>query len=253
MARSNMALSLDISIHAPRVGGRQTEGVVNAVVWEFQSTPPVWGGDSSGLVGREAYGTFQSTPPVWGGDCRLDGCIPKPHISIHAPRVGGRRRPAPEKMEVYHISIHAPRVGGRRGAVVKSPRREVFQSTPPVWGGDSVIAHEATSNTIFQSTPPVWGGDRSTPTALSEARYISIHAPRVGGRPRLPWPWSGMGNFNPRPPCGGATGIAWVFDCSLSHFNPRPPCGGRPPLRWRCRGHCNFNPRPPCGGRLVLR
>ena len=59
-----------------------------------------------------------------------------------------------------------------------------------------------------------------------------------------------LGNFNPRPPCGGRQfRIAYTYQCYLIsihgprvgadfctvklstqiiHFNPRPPCGGRP-------------------------
>ena len=56
----------------------------------------------------------------------------------------------------------------------------------------------------FQSTPPVWGAtDRPDPAAVR--RWISIHAPRVGG-----------------------DGSDYVGCLPAVYFNPRPPCGGRP-------------------------
>ena len=58
-----------------------------------------------------------------------------------------------------------------------------FQSTPPVWGGDPQNAKDMfLANIRFQSTPPVWGGD-------AEPKADSPHG----------------ADFNPRPPCGGAT------------------------------------------------
>ena len=55
-----------ISIHAPRVGGDDDRKPEDAVIKEFQSTPPVWGatGESGSML--EEFTTFQSTPPVWG-------------------------------------------------------------------------------------------------------------------------------------------------------------------------------------------
>ena len=84
-----------------------------------------------------------------------------------------------------------------------------------------------------------------------------------------------IGDFNPRPPCGGrrlmgeqeimpsrfqstspvwrTTTTHWRICQWVLHFNPRPPCGGRPLCELYSKSWCHFNPRPPCGGRLKVR
>ena len=57
---------------------------------------------------------------------------------------------------------------------------------------------------VFQSTHPTRGCDPSSVYSKS-ARYISIHAPHEGVRPRGVFMRDSTNNFNPRTPRGGAT------------------------------------------------
>ena len=84
--------AVEISIHAPRVGGDAYLGVPDWDIKKFQSTPPVWGATDD--LYPERY---------------------KLKISIHAPRVGGDEPTYAQLKEAGVISIHAPRVGGDPG------------------------------------------------------------------------------------------------------------------------------------------
>ena len=56
---------------------------------------------------------------------------------------------------------------------------------------------------LFQSTLPVWGATKAFARYVF-ARFISIHAPRVG------------------------SDVKWVQDNGIAYdFNPRSPCGER--------------------------
>ena len=104
-------ISLDISIHAPRVGGDSQLMGLSPDALRFQSTPPVWG--ATRRVRHEvAPEAISIHAPRVGGDALLvEHLAIPPDISIHAPRVGGDVIMA---MCAYalDISIHAPRVGG---------------------------------------------------------------------------------------------------------------------------------------------
>ncbi len=105
---------------------------------------------------------------------------------------------------------------------------------------------------------------------------ISIHVLRVEDDLHTSPRFTGLFDFNPRPPCGGrrtaeqggncleliSIHVLRVEDDSSgpqmsrmgSNFNPRPPCGGRPKVQIQQRKRLkNFNPRPPCGGRREYR
>ena len=175
----------------------------------------------AGRQGRQRY--FNPRPPCGGRPVRRVSLRWK-KISIHAPRAGGdnllhRICPRPQ------ISIHAPRAGGDTCLVSSALIQKEFQSTPPVRGATRFAVVRPCFGIIFQSTPPVRG---ATAKALLPGRTgpISIHAPRAGGDTRWPLSRASMGNFNPRPPCGGrrvrARNRIW-----RRNFNPRPPCGGR--------------------------
>ena len=193
------AYALDISIHAPRVGGDPASTTWTSIRGRFQSTPPVWGATrdmqllNAGII-------FQSTPPVWGATGRLTTLEASVKFQSTPP--------------VWGATLHA--------AHPEVP--ELFQSTPPVWGATSNHCFRA-ENPTFQSTPPVWGAT-VLPKQEPLATYISIHAPRVGGDLHLDGHLGLEQHFNPRPPCGGRP------DASRPRhpppdFNPRPPCGGR--------------------------
>ena len=77
-----------VSIHAPRVGGDLGLRVQRNVRSLFQSTPPAWGATAADRH-REPASVFQSTPPAWGATHSCWLCHGSSIVSIHAPRVGG--------------------------------------------------------------------------------------------------------------------------------------------------------------------
>ena len=103
-------------------------------------------------------------------------------ISIHAPRAGGDKsvllRGAPG-----YISIHAPRAGGDKDLELHVAKQGIISIHAPRAGGDALIVK------------------------VDGLTDISIHAPRAGGDGKfgidLP---DALGDFNPRPPCGGRPG-----------------------------------------------
>ena len=124
--------SMEISIHAPRVGsdGRGERGLPDG--YDFNPRSPC----GERLVRPHSIcllQRFQSTLPVWGATGPLLTAWKHPIISIHAPRVGSDhfrrqrfrgyhdfnpRSPCGERPHIdFHgkldlsISIHAPRVG----------------------------------------------------------------------------------------------------------------------------------------------
>ena len=123
----------------------------------------------------------------------------------------------------------------------------------------------------FQSTHPVWGATCTWMSAHTTA-LISIHAPRVGCDLTHLSLFSGIGDFNPRTPCGvrrfgcnhcgriiqlfqsthpvwGATGLRHSHrpNLKISIHAPRVGCDvfSSCGTTWPC----NFNPRTPCGVR----
>ena len=79
---------MDISIHAPREGGRRLDKLISMYSKVFQSTPPARGATTYNRTADFTV-TFQSTPPARGATqkWREIGC--NAFISIHAPREGG--------------------------------------------------------------------------------------------------------------------------------------------------------------------
>ena len=92
----------------------------------------------------------------------------------------------------------------------------------------------------FQSTRPMRGATQSR-TAKSSARWVSIHAPRVGRDFRLILEFIIQRGFNPRAPCGARHFLLQLrfqlfvsihaplqpVDTVINSFNPRAPCGAR--------------------------
>ena len=125
-----------------------------------------------------------------------------PRISIHAPRVGGDMEKLKSKIS-NTISIHAPRVGGDSVRHFTLPGFHYFNPRPPC-GGRQTSLNNSSRCVEFQSTPPVWGATRTT-GFRGGMRYISIHAPRVGGdvvQCGQPFPFQ---LFQSTPPVWGAT------------------------------------------------
>ena len=217
-------MSIDISIHAPRVGsdpGRLRKPPRRP---DFNPRSPC--GERLGNLIRTASGfLFQSTLPVWGAtglhEAVLDGTV----ISIHAPRVGSDL-PATCDLADAVISIHAPRVGSDGRFRSAGPPGRAFQSTLPVWGATGLVIRGA------------------------KGEIISIHAPRVGSDYYRYMAQCQKCDFNPRSPCGERhCGMTFVFDLpNISIHAPRVGSDRRRNPFFH--QSADFNPRSPCGERL---
>ena len=126
------AQGVNVSIHAPRVGGDERLGIDIRPVDVSIHAPRV-GGDS--------------------GEPRLPEIE---DVSIHAPRVGGDSRRVGFRDCGRCFNPRPPR-GGRPRPGQEHRALLGFQSTPPAWGATASSALKATSSTLFQSTPPAWG------------------------------------------------------------------------------------------------
>ena len=93
---------------------------------------------------------------------------------------GERRRIRPGQTHDGNISIHAPRAGSDTTEIDIAVRAMLFQSTPPVRGATIFPPRRVCRIDGFQSTPPVRGATGRRGGAAAD-----------------------MGDFNPRPPCGG--------------------------------------------------
>ena len=84
-----MAITADISIHAPREGSDLNFATDTFSSSVFQSTLPVKGATTGYIMASESLLIFQSTLPVKGATCgsRLNRAGWR-DISIHAPREG---------------------------------------------------------------------------------------------------------------------------------------------------------------------
>ena len=169
-----------------------------------------------------------------------------------------------------------------------------FQSTHPVWGATTAhmgraartwnfnprtpcgVRRRSTGHPRppgrFQSTHLVWGATASTGSTWP-AKWISIHAPRVGCDQSRSGCYCPRRYFNPRTPCGvrrsskslwlaivefQSTHPVWGATVtpeahrppgSISIHAPRVGCdAAKPP--WRS-GADYFNPRTPCGVRQL--
>ena len=217
---------LQISIHAPREGGRLPLCSDFVSVRIFQSTPPARGGDHRpGRRGRRQR-IFQSTPPARGATVTRGYITQDEYISIHAPREGGDHVCARVNSGRGYFNPRPPR-GGRRGS-------------GPAWrtGGG------------FQSTPPARGATVLAAIVHAMER-ISIHAPREGGDCLRPSRGRRRTYFNPRPPRGGRRTAEHRREAyrTISIHAPREG-GDRSWWRTACWA-LYFNPRPPRGGRLT--
>ena len=105
--------TIEISIHAPRMGSDHPDVDYLIVANQFQSTLPGWGatapfrrpagrdplfqstlpgwGATAETFDRDTVFEFQSTLPGWGATVIHRVLIQRAHISIHAPRMGSDR------------------------------------------------------------------------------------------------------------------------------------------------------------------
>ncbi len=168
-------------------------------------------------------------------------------ISIHAPRAGSDSCYTAGLYNPAHFNPRSP-CGERHDRDRHSGSRDAISIHAPRAGGDDVQYIHYSLFMEFQSTPPVRGATGRRGGAAAD-----------------------MGDFNPRPPCGGrlvveqinvtvkgfqstppvrgATFHLRAEQCYHHHFNPRPPCGGRHNDAVITIVNSDFNPRPPCGGR----
>ena len=168
---------------------------------------------------------FQSTPPARGATIVTAIADPVRHISIHAPREGGRLHNPTDTRHVCVISIHAPREGGdcwRSCASCGYPR---FQSTPPARG--ATFAHLLTHSGKWYFNPrPPRGGRPIDKSTGAEYINISIHAPREGGDMDFAGTLLDMVISIHAPREGGDSAMT-LWKETGNDFNPRPPRGGR--------------------------
>ena len=155
MTAASAIAALQISIHAPRVGGDRGWRRPGAGKRRFQSTLPVWGATPDRSLCGEAHCYFNPRSPC-GGRLRehiVDIAILS--ISIHAPRVGGDGLRSPSGPSPLHFNPRSP-CGGRLVTFVFCLISKLFQSTLPVWGATTSVRCLFVP-LLFQSTLPVWG------------------------------------------------------------------------------------------------
>ena len=147
---------------------------------------------------------FQSTRPAWGRDTLSSRTgAAQMYFNPRAPH-GGATRGLPCSCSCLLISIHAPRMGARRKGTRIARDEHGFQSTRPAWGRDGLALCTLPLASRFQSTRPAWGRDQLARCAVAdlfyfnpraphggathvlrahiEGLFISIHAPRMGAR-----------------------------------------------------------------------
>ena len=181
-----IALLTNISIHAPRAGRDDEDGVHIQDCNAISIHAPRAGRDGNPDKKSSSPEGFQSTRPVRGATSSPSLNQVDHGISIHAPRAG-RDHPWPGyTWTIHNFNPRAP-CGARRPVFANIGEQAVFQSTRPVRGA-TLSCH--LSNTVFN---------------------ISIHAPRAGRdifMMMLPYL---ILHFNPRAPCGARPSISCVI------------------------------------------
>ena len=148
------------------------------------------------------------------------------------------------------ISIHVPRVEDDSAVRSRILGGFYFNPRPPCGGRRSPYSPCAVC-LLFQSTSPVW---RTTNYKRSGIRTspISIHVPRVEDDDlQSEFGFNGL-EFQSTSPVWRTTYFLKSHVKNLGNFNPRPPCGGRLNRTFCIGTKSDFNPRPPCGGRRII-
>ncbi len=180
-------------------------------------------------------------------------------ISIHALRVEGDRRGAPDHCRYGADFYPRPPGGGRRATAQPLTTRMWYFYPRPPGGGRRCLPASDTSRALFLSTPSGW---RATPDTDGDGFPDQYFYPRPPGGGRregyrvaltdvaflsTPSGWRATLRhklrprqdqyFYPRPPGGGR--LFWVSGISTAtlDFYPRPPGGGRHgvPTVWRIK------------------
>ena len=218
---ANLIVTLDISIHAPRVGRDAQNGNCPSCKQYFNPRAPCgarhvfleqWPEAKiisihAPRVGRDLQRLFsnwrvlfQSTRPVWGATFPLSE--PSALGADFNPRAPCGARRVHRRVRFQHCNFNPRAPCGARlchgTGRVKAPK---FQSTRPVWGATNPSLRQLAQRTYFNPRAPC-GARRSTKTSDGGTTYISIHAPRVGRDPMFPSQPLPCIYFNPRAPCG---------------------------------------------------
>ncbi len=190
-------MTVDVSIHAPRVGRDRCDGSRGSLLLRFNPRAPC-GARPSIFARKKPLCEFQSTRPVWGATADVALRNAAMTVSIHAPRVG-RDAFSPSSRASYMVSIHAPRVG-RDCAGAATHDGGKFQSTRPVWGATRRAALVGLRPKVSIHAPRV--GRDTHPPFDRQSERVSIHAPRVGRDDSMTSTSIRRRGFNPRAPCG---------------------------------------------------
>ena len=192
-----------ISIHAPRVGRDDDDGIMSYVREQFQSTRPVWGATKQKCKQSFPQG-FQSTRPVWGATAEEEPVLSDPLFQSTRPVWGATRilelygcteTPFQSTRPVWgatqlrcsngrcqrHFNPRAP-CGARRCSISRCRRRRNFNPRAPC-GARPPRYFMREDGSVFQSTRPVWGATIGISVLGCFNFEISIHAPRVGRDP----------------------------------------------------------------------
>ena len=135
------------------------------------------GRDPRLLQGLDKKVRFQSTRPAWGATKERLDVIWHIAVSIHAPRVGRDRNSRRISAAMCRFNPRAPR-GARQGDIVYPGIVVPFQSTRPAWGATPSCRGSGTARWVSIHAPRV-GRDFVFLDTLRR-NQVSIHAPRVG-------------------------------------------------------------------------
>ena len=254
-----------VSIHAPHAEGDLTLAKYCAVLYSFQSTPPMRRatgvcltdaaslivsihaphaeGDPYLYVGTIRVTCFNPRPPCGGRPCRTRRPVAAPCFNPRPP-CGGRPPPA-RSTTACTVSIHAPHAEGD-GELEQLGRVDGFQSTPPM--------RRATGCRELGDAPvqvsihaPHAEGDARLQARLQHQR-VSIHAPHAEGD-FAECDCSLHGSVSIHAPHAEGDVIAvWLRYHHIVSIHA-PHAEGDDSRHSSSRHHCCFNPRPPCGGR----
>ena len=153
--------------------------------------------------------------------CLRRGC---PYFNPRSPH-GERPAHQSEDDDKPHISIHAPRMGSDQGEIVRVRVRQYFNPRPRM-GSDVNPSTPVVTMGIFQSTPPAWGATVRLYFPLN-VRRISIHAPRMGSDVSCECISARQAYFNPRSRMGSGGPLLKRIR-SMFPFQSTLPHGERP-------------------------
>ncbi len=150
--------------------------------------------------------------------------------------------------------------------------RKSFQSTLPAWGATGGPGKGPAEHGDFNPRSPRGERPRSI-FQVADAKWISIHAPRVGSDPNAGCGSIGRSDFNPRSPRGerlrgkevnneqakisihaprvGSDDRELWVDTGVSDFNPRSPRGERPAPEWHRGPGAIFQSTLPAWGATI--